>query len=477
MSHKTRRVVAIVGGGFSGAACAIHLSRGSPEPLDIRIIEPRMSLGQGVAHSSSDPDLRLNGPDTIHAPYPDAPGDFAVWMERTGEHQKDPSGKAASGLVFARRGAFGRYMSHEIERHALSNPSGSTIEHMRTQAVSARPAGSGVDIELASGRALRAGHAVLALGWNDVGTPRELAPIGSDRSWFGNPWATDRFDSIDRHAPVLLVGSGLTASDTFAGLVARGHQGPVIALSRRGLRPASQNPFRSTRSIWERVLETEPDLIRDFGRCPNLRETMALLRRRMDAVLTGQSSWHVPFDEFRDAAWILWDQWTPREQLQYLRHVKGWYDAFRFRNPPQTEAIARAGEERGQLSFTAGRLRSARRNGDRLDIEFESRHTGAREVIRSNTVINCTGPQPRPSVSGNPFWQSVLRDGVARDAACGVGIDVDRAGRLIDASGRIQPRLFAIGPPTIGRFAEAIAVPYIVRGILEVVRHISQPTA
>ena len=122
--------------------------------------------------------------------------------------------------------------------------------------------------------------------------------------------------------------------------------------------------------------------------------------------------------------------------------------------------------------MAAGRLRAAHKRGAGFEVTYESRQLGSLETLRVDAIINCTGPQPRPSASRNPFWQTVLRDGVARDAACGAGIDVDMAGRLIDAQGRVHDRMFAIGPPTNGRFAEAIAVPYIVRGILEVARHV-----
>jgi uncharacterized NAD(P)/FAD-binding protein YdhS len=467
-----RPVVVIVGGGFSGAASAIHLSRLSHSPLDIRIVEPRNAPGMGLAHSTAQPDLRLNGPAHIHAPYPDAPADFAQWMERTGELASDPHATAASGFVFARRGAFGRYMASELNRHAQSNPGGSTIEHIQQQAVRATPGSSMVEVELASGQRIRADYCILATGWNEVGTPRELSGLVSHPGWHGNPWLTGRFDSIGRNAAVLLVGSGLTASDTFAVLAARGHQGPVISLSRRGLRAATQNPFRSSRSMWDRVFDTAPPVLRELGDSMTLRSTCALLRRRIDEVDSATSSWQVPFDEFRDAAWILWNAWTPAEQRQYLRHVKSWYDAFRFRNPPQTEAISRAGVERGQLSFAAGRIRAGRNDGSGLKVDYESRQDASLETLRVDAIINCTGPQLRPGASRHPFWRAVLRDGVARDAPCGVGVDVDMAGRLIDARGQAHERIFAVGPPTIGRFAEAIAVPYIVRGILEVARHL-----
>ena len=55
-----RSKVVIIGGGYTGAAAAIHLSRMAGRPLDIRIIEPREDAGRGVAYDTEDPAHRLN---------------------------------------------------------------------------------------------------------------------------------------------------------------------------------------------------------------------------------------------------------------------------------------------------------------------------------------------------------------------------------------------------------------------------------
>jgi uncharacterized NAD(P)/FAD-binding protein YdhS len=62
---------AISGGGYTGTAFAIHLSRAATKPLDIWVIEPRERVGGGLAHSTEDPNHRLNAPDDIHLLYPD----------------------------------------------------------------------------------------------------------------------------------------------------------------------------------------------------------------------------------------------------------------------------------------------------------------------------------------------------------------------------------------------------------------------
>ena len=80
--------------------------------------------------------------------------------------------------------------------------------------------------------------------------------------------------------------------------------------------------------------------------------------------------------------------------------------------------------------------------------------------------------QPRPSASGNPFWAAAIRDGIARDDPSGLGIAVSDQCRILDPRGRPHEAIFAVGPPTMGRFGEAAAVPYVVRGILQVTHRI-----
>jgi uncharacterized NAD(P)/FAD-binding protein YdhS len=54
--------VIVIGGGFTGAALAIGLSRLAQMPLDIAVIEPRAEVGRGVAFSGTDRDHRINAP-------------------------------------------------------------------------------------------------------------------------------------------------------------------------------------------------------------------------------------------------------------------------------------------------------------------------------------------------------------------------------------------------------------------------------
>jgi uncharacterized NAD(P)/FAD-binding protein YdhS len=460
------RSIAIIGAGYSGAATALLLARGARAPLELRLIDPRPAPGRGLAHSTPEPDHRLNGPDAIHSPYPDAPDHFAAWMRDSGALARDPGALADTGRVFPRRGDFGAYMSAEVARHARSNPSGSRIDHVARAARRVRVDNAGGTVELDDGTTLRADACVLALGWDAPGVPAALAGLTGHPRWLGDAWDPCALDRVPRHARVLLVGAGLTASDVFAALLARGHDGPVLALSRHGLRPASQNPYRSNDPLWARLLDPEPAFVHRHGRPRTVATLLRALREDIATVDPERESWHGRFDDLRDASHLFWPALAAAERRRYVRHLKSRYDASRYRNPPQVERILERGLASGRLAYAAGRLVHARADGDGLRVGFVDRADGVLRDERFDAVVNCTGPQPRPSASRNPVWRAAIADGLVRDDACGIGIEVDALGRPVGADGRVHGRLFAIGPPTIGSLGEATAAPYISRRVL-----------
>ena len=63
MASQLPNTIAIVGGGFSGAALAWHLRRKNVT-ADIVVIEPRADLGRGLAYATPDPAHRINVPAT-----------------------------------------------------------------------------------------------------------------------------------------------------------------------------------------------------------------------------------------------------------------------------------------------------------------------------------------------------------------------------------------------------------------------------
>ena len=73
--------IAVIGGGFSGAALAAHLMRADLAGLTIKLIEDRATLGGGIAHEDAAENHILNVTADRMSLWSDAPLSFLDWAK------------------------------------------------------------------------------------------------------------------------------------------------------------------------------------------------------------------------------------------------------------------------------------------------------------------------------------------------------------------------------------------------------------
>ena len=78
-----------------------------------------------------------------------------------------------------------------------------------------------------------------------------------------------------------------------------------------------------------------------------------------------------------------------------------------------------------------------------------------------SAVVNCAGLLGDLERAAEPLLQKLLTRGLIRPDPCRLGAEVDAGSRLIGASGRAEPGLYAVGPLTRGAFWEITSVPDI----------------
>ena len=467
--HRSVSAIAVIGGGFSGAACAIHLSRLAPRPLEILLIDPREQVGAGLAHSTPHPDHRLNAADSIHLLYLDAPDHFSAWLRTSGALERDPDAVAANGRIYPRRADFGRYVHAELTRYQACNPSGTTIRHITQRAARIASGPRGFSVSLANGETVDADACVLAVGQGGSHVPDWLRPYIRHPECVADPWNLPALQRIDPEHHVLILGTGLTTVDVVSTLVSQGHRGPIEAVSRRGMRPASHSPFPPTMPRLQGLMQEVPEFVARHGRPDSVAGIVRALRADIRRLDPARTSWHALFDDVRDAAHVLWPHLSTPEQLRFLRHLKPWYDVHRFRIPPQSERIVQRAVATGQLAFHGAHVVSVRHGPRGFTVTFRDRGaTFVRE--RSYTaLINCTGFDGRLQSLRDPLIRGLAADGMVRSSACGLGVDVDPDSRAIGAEGSRLKGLYVIGPLTGGSLGEASSVPVITRQILQVI--------
>jgi uncharacterized NAD(P)/FAD-binding protein YdhS len=444
-------VVAIVGGGFSGAFCAVSLAAKSACGVRIVVIEPRERLGAGVAYSATDPAHRINVPAARMTLFPDHPSHFDDWVRARGVLAEDEDALWPDGHAYPRRDVFGRYMAELVERGGAAKP-GIQIEHVRDTALAARASGAGFVIALAGGGEVAADFLVLAVSHPPPAAPALVAALGDDEAVIANPWVPGVLGQIPADNDVLIVGTGLTMADAVATLARQGHRGRITAFSRRG-QMSRGHAFGMTPFAWF-ARNAAPRTALSLSRC---------IRARIAEAAAAGLPWQAVLDDVRANARKLWDALDETEKRRLLRHLRTFWDSHRYRVAPQVEQAVAVKRADGSLRVLAASPRRLARHAGRIEVTLHPR-SAPPEMLLSfsvDTVIVTTGPAHGGVVAGNPVLASLAGAGLLRADALGLGVDVDEQSRVIGANGVAVARMFVAGPLARARFGELMGLPQV----------------
>lgn len=459
-ARPTTVPVAIIGGGFSGAAVAWHLLRLRPALARVVIIEPRAELGRGMAYSAADPSHRINVPATRMSLIPDQPTHFNDWLEASGALDADPAARRSEGRNFPARAVFGTYVAEQLA--AL----GPRVAHISATAEAVEAHGDGYRIRTGDGAVLEAGLVVLAVAHAPPSPPSALArALAGHPRFVPDPWQAGALDAVRPDDRVLIVGTGLTMADIVASLERLGHRGDIVALSRRGLRsrghPAAMHePFGD--------FATDP--ARRAGEL--VRRIRAAVAQAGEAGEAGQS-WHCVLDQVRLQGSVIWNALPPQERARLLRHLRPFWDVHRFRIAPQVEEVLDRRITEGTLSLRAASLREVTVQGETILVTFSQRRTGEVTQAAFDAVITATGPAHGRVFADNPVLASLERAGLARPDTLRLGIEVAPDGRTIGAAGVPTPGLYVAGPLARGTVGELMGLPDVTNYAIRIAEQVA----
>jgi uncharacterized NAD(P)/FAD-binding protein YdhS len=381
-------------------------------------------MGRGVAYSTTEPAHLLNVRAEGMSAWAGEPDHFARRFETEG----------GTARGFAQRRFFATYLGEML---GAAIASGRT-ELAEATAVSALRDGGGWRVGFDDGTSAEAEALVLAVGNQEPEGLGAFAGVG--RRFVRNPWGGDALaavaDLADSGGAALIVGTGLTMVDLVLSLDAAGHQGGIVALSRRGLIPRAHADFDAA-PVDKNAL---PD---------GLRAMFRWLRRR-----SAEVGWRTAVDSLRPYSHELWQGLTLDEQERFLRHARPWWDVHRHRIAPEVASIVANMIAAGQLEVVAGRILSARDASEGVEVEYRRRGAPRSRTESFEYVFNCTGPLHSVTRTRDPLLRSLLGAEEVKPDHLGIGLEVSdecRAGS----------RLWALGPLTKGRYWEIIAVPDI----------------
>ncbi len=437
--------IAVVGGGFSGSVFALKCVRADPA-IRVTVIERGRRVGRGLAYGACASDHLLNVPVSRMELGLEPP--FGTWLARheapLAEALAESDGQLAD--AFVPRELFGTYLEERVHEAASSGDGRLALVRGEAVRLLDYPARG---VLLADGRRVAADVIVLATGNLPPRPPASKDDWLYDTQFFvPDPWATDAFDGLDKDAPVILLGTGLTMVDVALKLAGQGHRGPMRAISRRGYLPLAHRAG----GHWPAFLDAKTH--------PSPREAMRLLRKEARAAEAQGVPWQRVMDTMRPSVARVWQAWTERQRAQFLRHLRPRWDVHRHRMAPRIANRLQSLIDSGQLGAAAGRVRSYRRAGDGIEAVFVPRGGGAEQVLPAMRVINCTGPRSDLDRLGLPLIADMRRRGLIAPDALGLGLET-RDCVALGSAGHASPWLFALGPLTRPAWWEVVAVPEI----------------
>ena len=336
------------------------------------------------------------------------------------------------------------------------------------EAIALQPNGDRAVVCLNSGATLTADRVVLALGNLPPKNPTVADPVFyQSRRYIRSAWTASELSDLPADAPVLLIGSGLTAIDTILTLQQQGHQGKIQLVSRRGLLPQSHQshplPTAFDRLDWDATPKTVRSLLRQ-------------VRQTVDAAIAQGGDWWQVLDALRPQTQALWQQLSPTEQRRFLRHLRPYWDVHRHRLAPAIAQTIDRLRESGQLQLVAGRIQAYQEDAEGVNVVIRPRGSRDSVSLRSHLVVNCTGSESDYRKVAQPLIQNLLAEGLSRPDRLSLGLDVDATGALISATGRTSDWLYTLGSPQKGRLWETTAVPELREQASQLAQRLYQPS-
>jgi len=454
------RTIVIVGGGFCGTVLATMLLR-PPHAVPTRLVlvERGAAVGRGVAFAGRDYPYLLNVPAGRMSANPADPIEFLRFMQR-----RLPDVDSESIVP---REAYGDYIQESLSAARRSAAANVRLEVVRAsaKAVHGTPGDGPLRVALDSGATIAGDAVVLAVG---NPPPRRLAvaeALGEHPAWVDDPWT---MASAARNGErVFLVGAGLTMADAVLAAAARAEDVTFHALSRHGLLPARQAPFRSDAMSGDAKAML-------LAASPSPRRMMRAVRTLAAQAEARGGDWREVIGLARGMAPILWQSMSESDRAQFLRHARTFWDIHRHRLPDVARERLAQLQRAGRLHVHAGRITAMQPEAAGVVVRWRPRGQAGECRLLVDRVVNCTGPDYDLTRARDPLLRTLVRDGFAVPDAHGLGLRTGRHGAVIDAAGGPSGALFYLGPMLRAEHWEVTGAAELAAHAAELADHLRQ---
>jgi uncharacterized NAD(P)/FAD-binding protein YdhS len=372
----------------------------------------------------------------------------------------------ATSDAFVSRCIYGKYVRDLLEKAQVQSHPSVRFEHRRGEVIAIERGGKGIELIFRRGNIVWTDYAVVALGNSySNGTPAPQYTPSGIANYFASPWQPDALRNLEKNAPVLIIGCGLTAVDTILSLEAQGHRGVIHAVSRHGLLPQVHAHRAGSTAVDFSEVRIPP-------MAKSIRGLLAAIRGKIAKVHAQGGDWRLVIDGLRPFTNEIWQGLPVREQRRFLRHLSAIWDVHRHRMAPEVGDLITTLRKQGRLFVHAGRVQSLAADDNGFSVRVRLRHSGEEVEFQAERAINCAGFICHYSEIGHPLLRNLLAGGEIAPGPLGIGFMATGAGQLLRPDGEPSEGLFMLGPCRRGPLFESVAVPEIGVQAAELAQHL-----
>ncbi|MFE1589720.1 FAD/NAD(P)-binding protein [Streptomyces sp. NPDC059402] len=477
--------IGVVGGGAAAVCLIDALARTEGDPGSLTVFEPSPHLWRGRAYQVDSETLRVNAtPDDMSVRAGDL-GHFERWLETRDRVTGVASGvDRISGARFAPRPQYGEYLE-ESAYAALGElrRRGWRVDIIGEAVTSAARLPNRVLLRTGPGQSRAFDYVVLSVGGD---SPKDVYGLGGTPGFVGDPYpVAGALDDIGESEHVAVIGSGLTAVDIVLSLAARGHQGPISLLSRRGVLPGvRQRPvhFALRHVTPERIRTTARDRselavedvaavlraeFRDAGADldavveeiirVDLEDPVDRLRRQIEEVNSPQMGMRILQRAVPEAGPDVWPLLREEDKVQILRAHYRTIMSLCCPMPPSSASVLLELVQAGQLEMFSGLLDIVPGEEGGFDVLAADG-----TEFRADRVISAVNASEGRIPTGALSLVTSLVEARAVARHPHGGLHLARATSRLTSNGRPDPRLYGLGNIAAGALFFTFGIPSLV---------------
>ncbi|MEG3089856.1 FAD/NAD(P)-binding protein [Sphingomonas sp. PB1R3] len=460
--------ITIIGMGTCGVAAfaeaTIRLAAAPIPGIELHLVSREEDMGPGLAFGTDQPGHLLNTESRLMGLYANEPGHFREWLAE--RRPLDPD-----GVEYAPRAEYGEYIRQVLaDAHRRADAAGVPVHVHRSEAVAIEGNRDAALIHLRDGSVVESHYTLLA-----IGTPKPIRfeDLENQPGYFDFPWPARRLrEGIGEEQDVIVLGSSLSAIDTFATLMDQDHRGLIHFVSKDGMLPRVEIP--APEDSYPRVHFTLSEmrrLIRERGPRFSIVDLFRLFRREADEAAAAQGEridWQaedrmrrsalelLPIDiaradsrreifqriltSARFEASEMWDLLGPRDRDRFTRWLAPHFATARFTMPMTNACRLAEAAERGQLQVLGGVANTVR---DAEKPLFVSTLADGR-TVSAPVVVNATGTAMTLDEIPDDLIVQLAERRWLHPHPSG-GIEAHRQTGEVITHDREAPRLYAVG--------------------------------